>query len=800
MKPPQKFSCYFIFVFTILLHTTGFANTTNYCQPKHCSTIPACNAAVGGGPIDFKGQTLNNKNFSGKPAGYLKGANFSNTTLIGVNFANTDLTNANFSGAKLRANAQGVRTDLSGTTLTNTCFTGADLSGSNMQFSNFNQTDFSCADLSNATFGPVASFSGSGSARTKFNYAKLTIAANADSFLFPLKNMSAAGDNFWPLVDFTCSRLIGLSPKNFSTTGINLSKAKLGGQVLSGYNFYDKKNPKNCNLSGADLSGSDLSNAKLQYCNLDGIKFSHANLSGANFTEADFYADNNAADLTNATLNGTTLNNSTLSHADLAGANFENVQALGEDTNFSNVNMQASGSNNVTTIINSTFDHANFSNAQLNNVTFVNSSLNKVSFRSLTLSGTDFSGSQLVGSDFEDTTLQDVKFEHGNINNANFKSSKLNSQKNGAGVNFTCSQLGGADFTNATVNKANFDAAVMPQSADCCRIDGGAYNCGTAINGTIYGATTVPVVPEGINVDCPNGQDKNCSGTDWKIPHWKTNICDASGQEIRIWTQPTCGEEPKTITINDANLKTCLQNILYGGANQPITVKAAKNLQYLSCANMEITDISVLGQSDGTKKSSPKYFPNLVSIDLSVNNLSGSGNFSNFSTKLESIKISYNKFTNLTFSSHQTSLNTLIASDNKITSLDISPNTYISYLDLSNNQLTGDFSNTYTFNGVTNITYIDLSGNMLTNVFTDFDSTTTPNLNTLSLHNNNITTIGSIKQIWNSGQGSLYSVSLGNNACFECNTLCVSEGTTQQFQCSCDADTCGNACNNPCPK
>ena len=739
--------------------------------------------------MNFSGQTLTNINFSGKPAGHFKSANFSNTTLIGVNFANTDLTNANFSGAKFQANDQGVRTDLSGTTLTKTCFNGADLSGANLQFANINQTDFSCADLSGTTFGPVISLSGGESARTKFNYAKLTIAANAGSFLFPLNNMSNLGSGFWPLVDFTCSRLIGLSPQIFNTTGLNLSEAKLAGQVLSGYTFYDASNHSNCNLSGADFSGSDLSNARLQYCNLDGITLAHANLSGTNFTEANFYTSNNAADLTNATLNGTILNNATLSHADLAGANLENVQASGQDTDFSNVNMQASEKNNVATVINSSFEQANFANAQLNSVTFQNSRFNMVSFKSQTLNGTDFSGSQLVGANFENTVLQDVKFSGAYLNDANFSSAQLTSTENGAGVDFSCAHLGGADLSSATVKKANFDAAIMPQGKDCCKITGG-YKCGIAINGIIYGATNIPLISKTINVDCPNGDDTSCSGSDWSIPDWTTNVCNAGGKSVIVWTKPNCGVPPITLNITDPKLKSCLQNLLYNGANQPITEKAAKNLKYLTCPNMDISEFKVLSST---------YFPNLVTIDLSANQLAGVGDFSNFSTQLQSIRLSYNQLSSLAFSANQTSLNTLEASDNQITSVDISANTNLSYLDLSNNQLTGDFSNTYSLTGTSNITYIDLSGNQLTSIGTGFNTDHTPTLNTLSLHNNNITTIGSIKGIWDSGGLNLYSVTLGNNACFECKTLCVSNATALQFQCSCDANTCGSACDSDCP-
>lgn len=755
---------------------------------------------MGKGPVSYSGQTLTNQNFSGLPSGRLKGADFSNAILIGVNFSNADLTDANFSGAKFQENAQGIRTNLSNATLTNACFTGANLNGADMQFSNFNQTDFSCADLSSTSFGPIITIAGNKSKRTKFNHAKLSIAVNDDSLLFPLENMSQSVSDFWGLVDFSCTRLIGLSQSNFATQGLNLSNAKLAGQQFAGYVFYDKDNHQNCNLSGADLTGTDLSNAKLQYCNLDGVTLSDAKLEGTDFTEANFYTENNAADLTNAILTGTTLNNATLSHADLAGAQLVNVQAFGQDTDFSNVNMQATATNNggrvgVTTITNSTFDHADFSNAQLNDVTFRDSSLNNVNFSSLTLSGTDFGNSQLVGTNFENTKLQNVKFDSSYINNASFKSSTLKSLENGAGVDFTCSQLGGSDFSNTTVDSANFTGAVMPQATDnCCSIEGGGYNCGTAVNGVIYGATTVPIIPAGIEIDCPNGDITNCRADDWKIPNWKTASCD-SGESL--WAPPTCGKQPASITINDPNLKSCLQGILFNGALEEITIKAAKNLQYLVCPSMGISDITVLGQEDS--KTHELYFPNLISIDLSANSLTGSGDFSSFTSQLKSVKVSYNQLTSLTFSSQQTSLNTLEAANNKLSSVDISADIYLSYLDLSNNQLTGDFSQSYTFSGVTNINYIDLSGNQLTNVFAEFNTTNTPALNTLSLHNNNLTTIGSLKELWNHDQGNLYSVSLGNNACFECNTLCVSSGTVEAFQCSCNESTCGESCNQECP-
>ena len=783
---------FLVFLLSVTLASSylGASSTSNYCTDGFCDTTPDCATGSGtGGGLDYSNQTFTKKNFSGKPAGSLKGANFTNSTFIGVTFANADLSGANFKGAKFQKDSSGVRTDLSNTKLTNACFTGADLAGANLSFAQFQHTDFSCADLSDTEFGPVVSVAFSTIDRTRFNYATLGIAVSKESYLFPLNTMSSKGRDFWTVVDFTCTHLDGVSKENFNTKGIDFSGAKFTGQVLSGYEFYDKKNPSACDLSGGDFSGTDFSNAKMQYCNLAGVDMSYAILDGTHLTEANFYQSDHASDLTNASLNGTILNNATLSHANLAGANLTNVQAIGSDTDFSAVNMQSSQNEPATTVTNSSFDYANFSNAAINNVTFANSSLNYVSFEGQTLSGTDFSHSQLIGSNFEQTVLQDVKFRYANINAANFTSSTLSAIDNGAGPDFTCAQLGGSDFSSATVNKADFNAAVMPQAnAGCCVVSSGGYDCGSAINGDIYGTTEVPSIPSGVNVDCPNGQSGNCTTNhgSWVIKNWKTDTC--SSQTQTLWTPPTCGSGPKTLHISDANLKSCLQDILYNGANQPITAKAAANMKYLTCSDRGISDVSVLDKTN---------FPNLVTLDLSVNQLTH-GDFSNFSENLVNVKLSYNQLSELKFStSKQKVINTLEASNNQITALDISADVYLSYLDLSNNQLTGDFEDTYTFEGVTNISYIDLSGNQLTQVYDKFNTTNTPALNTLSLHNNNLTNIGSLEALWSAG--NLYDVNLGNNCCFQCATLCVSEHRQQQFQCSCDVSTCAAGCSATCP-
>ncbi|MEL0437312.1 pentapeptide repeat-containing protein [Phycobacter sp. K97] len=748
---------------------------TNYCEDTatYCSAAPVC-PNVGGG-VDFAGQTIQNVNFGDKGPGYLLGADFSGTTLIGVNFGNQDLTGATFKGAVFKANSDGTRTDLSNSTLKGTCFTGADLSGADLQFATFEGTDFTCANAINAKFGPVLSVSGGASGRTNFAYAKLGIAEDASSFLFPLNNMTP-NPSFWQNTAFECTKLIGLAPSNFAPAGHDMSDAVLKGMVFDGFSFYDAGRKVGSILNGADLSGSSLRSSDLSLVKLDGVTMVGADASGANFTEASFYSQT-ASNLKLAKFNNANLNNTVFDHSSLQTAQFHN--SVGTSTSFKNANFQPDANNKGASIIGASFIKADFESAALNNVSFTNNTdLSGSSFRNTTLSGTSFSFSDLTSAVFDGATLQDVDFTNAALNSASFASTNLTAAKTGEGVNFLCAQLGGTTFSSAVLSKANFQAAVMPPDSQCCPQADQTYFCGYDKDGIAYGHTVLPTVPDGASVTCPNGDTLSCTGSDWLVPNWTSNLCNPNGRSEVLWTKPTCGKQPKTVIIPDANLKKCLQDTIYNGANRPITVTAAKALQNLSCGERQISDLA------GLEK---KNFPNLVTLDLTGNQLAGAGDFTGFSDQLEEVKLGYNNYTSLTFSNDQTELNYLAASNNQLTAVTVSPNSYLTYLDLAHNQLGGtvDFFATRE----NNLSFLDLSFNSITSIG---DADLLTDANTIYLQSNRLTTIGSVSSLWSNGSGSLFYLKLNGNACFQCGTLEVEKSVSDQFGCSCDPNTCGD--------
>lgn len=765
---------YTFFVSLILVHHSAEA-ATSYCEDTatYCAAVPDCDNTGGG--VDFSGQTIQNVNFGNKGTGYLLGADFSDTTLIGVNFGNQDLSRATFKGAVFKANSDGLRTDLSNTSLKGTCFAGADLSGADLQFANFEGTDFTCADATNAKFGPMVSAARDQSARITFAYAKLGIAEDANSFLFPLNNMTP-NPSFWKNTAFECTKLIGLAPSNFEPAGHDMSEAVLRGMVFDGFSFYDTKSKTASTLDGADLTGSSLRNADLSLVKMDGVTMVGTDASGANFTEAAFYAKT-SSNLKLAKFNNANLDNAVFDHSTLQTAQFHN--AIGANTSFKNANFQPDANNKGASIIGSSFIKADFESAALNNVSFSNNTnLSGASFRNTTMSGTSFAFADLTSAVFDGASLQDVNFTNAALNTASFASTNLTATKTGDGVDFLCSQLGGATFSSSVLSKANFQAAVVPPDSQCCSQADETYFCGYDRDGIPYGHTVLPTVPASASVTCPNGDTLSCTGSDWIVPNWTSNLCNPNGRSEVLWSKPTCGEQPKVVTIPDANLKKCLQDVIYNGANRPITVSAAKALQNLSCGEREISDLAGLHKQN---------FPNLVTLDLTGNRLTGAGDFTDFSDQLEEVKLGYNGYTSLTFSNSQTELNYLAASNNQLTAITVSPNSYLTYLDLSHNQLGGTVD--FFTSRENNLSFLDLSYNSITSIGqTDLLT----DANTIYLQSNRLTTIGSVSSLWNDGSGSLFYLKLNENACFQCGTLGVKKSVSDQFGCSCDPSTCGN--------
>lgn len=136
---------------------------------------------------------------------------------------------------------------------------------------------------------------------------------------------------------------------------------------------------------------------------------------------------------------------------------------------------------------------------------------------------------------------------------------------------------------------------------------------------------TYPTLQTPIN--CPNGDVAACTGDQWVIPNWQTNLCNQNHTTQTVWSPPDCGgPSGPTVQFKDANLKQCILSVLTGKPTE-ITIKTAQQFQSVSCPAKGITDLTGLEQ-----------FTNLTSLDLTANQLTG---FSLPLFKLGDLKIGY---------------------------------------------------------------------------------------------------------------------------------------------------------------
>lgn len=194
-------------------------------------------------------------------------------------------------------------------------FSGALLSQGQLEVSDFRESDFSGADLTNASFAAAR-----------------------------------------------------LNDSNFSNARMEKSDfriANLRGSILEGANL------TNADLSAADLSIANLSNANLTNAKFESMKVKDLGLVHANLRDADL----NTANLTGAILTGADLQGASLSNANLTGAILKAANLISIDlrkstllnTDFSDADMSASNfaSTNLSGIIfnRTNLTSANFSNA-----------------------------------------------------------------------------------------------------------------------------------------------------------------------------------------------------------------------------------------------------------------------------------------------------------------------------------------------------------------------------------------------------------------------------------------------------
>ncbi|MEO1411697.1 MAG: pentapeptide repeat-containing protein, partial [Bacteroidota bacterium] len=733
----------------------------------YCAACTTCSCPGTGTGKDYSNQTLTRVNFYALGED-LTGANFAGSTLIACAFDRVDLTDANFTGAVFQPDSLGTVTSFSAATLTNTCFTQTDLANVNFFYTVFDNTNFTCADIANSTFGPIMFFAGDTSTRTKFNYAQI---AMADSqYLFPLNNFAPSD---WTKTDFSYARFNGLSESNFQPRGKDLSYAKLAGIHLPAYDL------SHCTLTQADLTGATLNYANLDSIVAYGVRLDSASMLQTSLRGADFYSTEfPGSSFVNAAMNSVTLKNANVKYGVFTGAILNGAQA--QNASFNYGNFQGGTSLPTTKLTGADFSGADLSYAQLDRVSFNNNFLIDSKFQYLDASNTQFFDLIMTGADFFNSTLQEVSFRGATLHNANFSSCTFNKLTNGNGVSFECALLGGANFANAVVNMADFSYAVIPPDTACCLLVDSSYNCGTdPWDGLVYGATTLPVLT--VPVPCPDGRSTAiCSGTQWQIPNWQTNQCNPDNKEVTVWAAPDCNGHRDTtgITITDPSLKQCIADQLFDGdTTQVITHDLALTITSLSCGQMGIKDLTGLDS-----------FPNLLYLDLTANDLT-LDQFSTLSTRLTTLKVPYNSLTSISLSSHQSDMLFLDASNNQISSINLATS-YLTYLDLSHNQLANSLASIELF---TDLNYLNLSYNKLTDVG-QLDGL--QDLGSLFLDNNLLTNIGDLGDLWSCGRGVLYEINLQNNDCFECSSLDPSGNCSQYDIVSMSFCECQPSCTN----
>lgn len=735
------------------------------------AAVPAFTCPLQPTGRNFVGQDLTNHNFHADQPGSLKGANFTNAILKGAIFAGQDLTGASFEGADLGPSDKGP-VDFTNTWLEKSCFINAVMNETNFTFATIKCTDFSNTSLMQANFGPRQNILSGDGCRTRFN------AATIDVTVITPEN--------WSKIDFSNTNFQNLSPATFSLQGADIS-----GAILVGTNF-SNIDMTSANLTGVDFSYATLIKTKLDNAALNGSKLVNANLDYATMTCARFYgvkADNvdnpngnlcpdtpdsatpnQAADLTLAVLQHADLTNATLNSAILSGANLSG--AILKNASFINAVLEPHGTLAAASFLGADLTGANFTSAHINYVQFNNVFLTSATFDNITSLGVDFTGSIMPNASFDQATLEGVVFHSTILQAAKFTGTTMKTTPNsgGSGVSFTCAQLGGANFKDATITAADFQAAVLPPANACCPQKVGDSWCGTIdITQQAYGTVIFPVLNSAIN--CPNGDVAQCSGKQWQIPNWQTNLCSPDHTTRVVWTAPDCGTTPGDIVhFKDDNLQQCILEALPGKPME-VTVSTAAQIPQIDCAGRGITDLSGL-----------EKFTHLTSLDLTANQLT---QFAFDFPALETLKIADNQLTLLDLSKLP-SLIRLDATNNQLQSVAGLATVYLQVLDLSHNQLTA-----FDLPTQDSLLYADLSYNKLITVLDEHnqDLRRQSSLSYLDLSYNSLTTLGSLQSIANSDtnpNGALESLFLTCNPTFDCNSLTL-DGTypaLQKSQCA----------------
>jgi uncharacterized protein YjbI with pentapeptide repeats len=723
---------------------------------------PSKNATAAQCPVtptgkNFSGQNLTNHNFRADPPGSLIGANFEKAILKGAIFTGQDLAGASFKGADLGPSEKGP-VNFTDTNLDKTCFIDATMNATNFTFAKIKCADFSNTSLMQAEFGPRQNIQPGVNCRTNFIDATIDV--------------RAITTDHWKDVNFTGANFQNVSPSTFSLRGVDISRA-----ILSGTNF-SAIDMTGANLTDVEFNNATLLKVKLDNAALNGVKLRNSNLDSATLKCARFYGSQSSekdnpnrnvctstpnssdplqqADLTQAVLLNADLSNATLNFARLAGANMSGASL--QRASFIGAWLEPDKSIPAATVLGADLTGTSFGTAHVNSVRFNNVILSGADFDNTTLEGTDFSNSIMPDVSFVGSVLENVSFNSTILQQAKFVNTTMKTRPDGgSGVIFTCSQLGGSNFTDATITAADFSAAVMPPGDACCPQTVGPAWCGMInITQQIYGPVTYPVLNS--KVTCPNGEVAPCTGTQWVLPNWQTNLCDVSHTVRTMWRKPDCGSAPSDVVkFGDENLKEC---ILASLPNRPadVTISTAAQIRYVNCPGRGVKDLTGL-----------EKFTSLATLDLSSNQLE---QFKLKLGQLQTLKIGSNKL-NLLDLTGTPSLIRLEASNNQLTSVPVSANTYFVVLDLSHNLLSK-----FDLAIQNNLSYADLSYNNLTDVLNpvSHDLSGLRRLAYLDLSHNSLSRIGSVKSIAYKPDrfaptGTLQSLPLSCNPSFDCKSL-----------------------------
>ena len=235
--------------------------------------------------------------------------------------------------------------------------------------------------------------------------------------------------------------------------------------AILGKLFYNTR-LENVKLQGVDLTNSDFHGGSFSRADLSRSKFSGANLSAVNFTRAilcggDFRKSKMSdAVFRDANLDRANLSEADLRDADLSGSNLKETSF--RKANLENAKFSLSEKNDDTEIYNSinsdiddkilSIDESENLESNFENADFSGANLNKADFEGLDLSGINFKEADLREANFRNSILDGVCFQDADLRKTNFESAYL------SGADFRGAKLQDATFMQASLKEIRHDS------------------------------------------------------------------------------------------------------------------------------------------------------------------------------------------------------------------------------------------------------------------------------------------------------------------------------------------------------